>query len=150
LRAQIQVSPSAEAFQATSFIGEIDDDTILINKTDRYSSTQCAPAEGDTSAAAVAFLGSPGTGGGNANPGNGNDRVFGSNSNDIIGSAHSGNDILRGYEGADSIEGGPGADFHDRGWAAARAAAHPQHDGRSRWPSRWKRECPAGHATVDR
>ncbi len=91
-------------------IGENGDDTILINKSDRYSSAQCAPAEGDTSAAATAYLGSPGTGGGEIYPGNGNDRVFGSNSNDYIIDSSNGNDILRGNGGNDSIEGGPGSD----------------------------------------
>jgi Ca2+-binding RTX toxin-like protein len=92
-------------------IGELGNDDILINKTDRYSSSQCAPAEGDTSPAATTFLGSPGTGGGLVFPDNGNDRVFGSDSNDTISEgSHSGNDILRGYGGNDSIEGGKGSD----------------------------------------
>jgi Ca2+-binding RTX toxin-like protein len=92
-------------------IGENGNDDILINKTDRYNASQCAPAEGDTSAAATAFLGSPGTGGGEIYPGNGNDRVFGSDSNDYTSEGSgSGNDILRGYGGNDSIEAGKGSD----------------------------------------
>jgi Ca2+-binding RTX toxin-like protein len=96
-------------------IGENGADTILINKTDRYSSTQCAPAEGDTSSAATTYLNSPGSGGGTVYPGNDNDRVFGSNSNDYITDSGSGNDILRGNSGNDSIQGGIGSDYLNGG-----------------------------------
>lgn len=97
-------------------IGENGNDDILIAKTDRFSSTRCAPAEGDTSAAATTFLGSPGSGGGEIYPGNGNDRVFGSTSTDYISEGSGGgNDILRGYGGNDSLEGGFGSDYLNGG-----------------------------------
>jgi Ca2+-binding RTX toxin-like protein len=95
--------------------GSFGNDDLLINKTDRYTSTQCAPAEWDTSSAATTFLNSPGSGGGIANGDNGNDRAYGSNSADSM-SDHGGNDMLRGYGGNDSLEGGVGSDYLNGGY----------------------------------
>jgi Ca2+-binding RTX toxin-like protein len=98
-------------------VGDSGNDDILIAKSDRYSSTQCAPAEGDTSSAAMTFLNNPGSGGATVYSGNGNDRVFGSNSNDYISEGSSGgNDILRGYGGNDSIQGAYGSDYINGGY----------------------------------
>lgn len=97
--------------------GDSGNDDILIARTERYSSTQCAPAEWDTSSAATTFLNSPGSGGGTVYPGNGNDRVYGSNSNDSISEGSgTGNDMLRGYGGNDSLEGGYGSDYLNAGY----------------------------------
>jgi Ca2+-binding RTX toxin-like protein len=90
--------------------GEEGDDTILLGYDQRFNSLFCAPAEGDNSAAAVAFRNNLDGNGGAAAAGPGNDRVWGSNGVDDV-NGDDGDDIVWTWNGNDTIFGGPGTDI---------------------------------------
>ena len=83
---------------------------ILLGYEQRYSSTQCAPADSDNSPAAQAWRNNRTSGGGYVYGGNGNDLIYGSNGVDSL-SGGTGNDIIRGFAGNDSLTGGGGSDY---------------------------------------
>jgi Ca2+-binding RTX toxin-like protein len=89
--------------------------TILLGHEHRYSSSQCAPADSDTTQAATDFINSNTTGTDLAYGGSGNDRIWGSNGNEEV-NAGSGNDAVRGYAGNDILWGNSGADNLNGGY----------------------------------
>ncbi len=84
--------------------GDAGNDIILMGYENRYSATQCAPADWDYGAAAQAFRNNLSNGGGVAEGHNDADRIWGSNGTDYIsGGAH--NDVVYAWGGADFLSG---------------------------------------------
>jgi Ca2+-binding RTX toxin-like protein len=102
-------------------LGGSGNDVLLIGYDHRYSSTQCAPADWDTSAPAQAFRDNVHSGGTPwtiADGGSGNDRIWGTTGVDSIQGGEgddviygwAGNDSINGWGGNDSLNGGAGND----------------------------------------